>query len=41
VDPAHEIGPFRLNQVVAATVFALSLVALARLRRRAPESGSA
>jgi prolipoprotein diacylglyceryltransferase len=40
VDPAHELGPFRLNQVVAAIVFALSLVALARLRRRAPESAS-
>jgi phosphatidylglycerol---prolipoprotein diacylglyceryl transferase len=37
VDPAHEIGPLRLNQVVAAVVFALSLVALARLRRRAPQ----
>jgi prolipoprotein diacylglyceryl transferase len=36
VDPAHEIGPFRLNQVVAAVVFALSLAALARLRRQAP-----
>ena len=36
VDPAHEIGPFRLNQVVAAVVFALSLAALAYLRRRAP-----
>ena len=34
VDPAHEIGPFRLNQVVAAVVFALSLAALARLRRQ-------
>jgi prolipoprotein diacylglyceryl transferase len=41
VDPAHELGPLRLNQVVAAIVFALSLVALARLRRRAPESSSA
>jgi prolipoprotein diacylglyceryl transferase len=44
VDPAHEIGPLRLNQVVAAVVFALSLAALTRLRRRAPSaagSGSA
>jgi phosphatidylglycerol---prolipoprotein diacylglyceryl transferase len=41
VDPAHEIGPLRLNQVVAAIVFALSLVALARLRRQTPESSSA
>jgi prolipoprotein diacylglyceryl transferase len=37
VDPAHEIGPLRLNQVVAAVVFALSLAALARLRRQAPQ----
>jgi prolipoprotein diacylglyceryl transferase len=36
VDPAHEIGPLRLNQVVAAVVFAVSLIALMRLRRRAP-----
>ncbi len=36
VDPAHEIGPFRLNQVVAAVVFACSLVVLLRLRRRSP-----
>jgi len=34
VDPAHEIGPFRLNQVVAATVFVCSLVVLLRMRRR-------
>jgi prolipoprotein diacylglyceryl transferase len=34
VDPAHEIGPFRLNQVVAAVVFALSVAALLHLRRR-------
>jgi prolipoprotein diacylglyceryl transferase len=32
VDPAHELGPLRLNQVVAAVVFALALVALWRLR---------
>jgi prolipoprotein diacylglyceryl transferase len=38
VDPAHEIGPFRLNQVVAAVVFALSLAALAYLRRRPPQA---
>jgi prolipoprotein diacylglyceryl transferase len=36
VDPAHEIGPLRLNQVVAAVVFALSLLVLLRLRRQAP-----
>jgi prolipoprotein diacylglyceryl transferase len=36
VDPAHEIGPLRLNQVVAALVFAASLAVLIRLRRRAP-----
>ena len=41
VDPAHEIGPFRLNQVVAAAVFACSLVVLLRLRRRSPASSSA
>ena len=42
VDPAHEIGPFRLNQVVAAVVFACSLIVLLRLRRRSPQpSGSA
>ncbi len=33
VDPAHEIGPFRINQVVAAVVFAISLIVLLRLRR--------
>jgi prolipoprotein diacylglyceryl transferase len=32
VDPAHELGPLRLNQVVATIVFALALVALWRLR---------
>jgi prolipoprotein diacylglyceryl transferase len=36
VDPAHEIGPLRLNQVVAAVVFAVSLAALARMRDRTP-----
>jgi prolipoprotein diacylglyceryl transferase len=36
VDPAHEIGPFRLNQVVAAVVFAVALAVLIRLRGRAP-----
>jgi len=41
VDPAHEIGPFRLNQVVAAAVFACSLVVLLRLRRRPPVSSGA
>jgi prolipoprotein diacylglyceryl transferase len=40
VDPAHEIGPFRLNQVVAAVVFAVALAVLIRLRGRAPESES-
>jgi phosphatidylglycerol---prolipoprotein diacylglyceryl transferase len=40
VDPAHEIGPFRLNQVVAAVVFAISLAVLARMRRRTPEPES-
>ncbi|HET6174771.1 MAG TPA: prolipoprotein diacylglyceryl transferase, partial [Gaiellales bacterium] len=35
VDPAHEIGPFRLNQVVAAAVFAVALAVLIRLRGRA------
>jgi prolipoprotein diacylglyceryl transferase len=38
VDPAHEIGPLRLNQVVAAVVFAVSLAALAYLRRRPPQA---
>ena len=38
VDPAHEIGPLRLNQVVAAVVFAISLIVLLRLRRRAPSA---
>jgi prolipoprotein diacylglyceryl transferase len=38
VDPAHEIGPLRLNQVVAAIVFAGSLAVLLRMRRRAPAS---
>ena len=37
VDPAHEIGPFRLNQVVAAVVFAVSLAVLAHMRRQSPE----
>ena len=32
VDPAHELGPLRLNQVVAAVVFAAALAALWRLR---------
>ena len=41
VDPAHEIGPFRLNQVVAAAVFACSLVVLLRPRRRQPASSGA
>jgi prolipoprotein diacylglyceryl transferase len=41
VDPAHEIGPFRLNQVVAALVFACSLAVLVYLRRRSPRSGGA
>jgi prolipoprotein diacylglyceryl transferase len=36
IDPAHEIGPLRLNQVVAAVVFALALLVLARMRGRAP-----
>ena len=38
VDPAHEVGPLRLNQVVAAVVFAISLIVLLRLRRRAPSA---
>ena len=37
VDPAHEIGPLRLNQVVAAVVFALALLVVIRLRGRAPQ----
>jgi prolipoprotein diacylglyceryltransferase len=41
IDPAHEIGPFRLNQVVAAVVFACSLAVLLYLRRRRPRSGGA
>ena len=41
IDPAHEIGPFRLNQVVAAVVFALALAALARLRRQPPQPNEA
>jgi prolipoprotein diacylglyceryl transferase len=36
VDPAHEIGPLRLNQVVAVVVFAVSLAVLVRVRKRAP-----
>jgi prolipoprotein diacylglyceryl transferase len=40
VDPAHEIGPLRLNQVVAAVVCAASLAALVRLRGRRPQSAS-
>ena len=40
VDPAHEIGPLRLNQVVAAVVFAVSLAALHSLRGRAPQRAS-
>jgi prolipoprotein diacylglyceryl transferase len=40
VDPAHEIGPLRLNQVVAAVVFAVSLAVLIRLRGRAPQRAS-
>jgi prolipoprotein diacylglyceryl transferase len=36
VDPAHEIGPLRLNQVVAAMVCAGSVAVLIRMRRRAP-----
>jgi prolipoprotein diacylglyceryl transferase len=32
VDPAHELGPLRLNQVVAAIVFAVALAALWRLQ---------
>ena len=34
IDPAHEIGPLRINQVVAAVVFAVALAALLWLRRR-------
>jgi len=41
VDPAHEIGPFRLNQVVAALVFATATAWLLYLRRRTPVSGRA
>ena len=41
VDPAHEIGPLRLNQVVAAVVFAVALIVLLRLRRRAPQEPQA
>jgi len=37
VDPAHHLGPLRLNQVVAAIVFAGSLAAWWRLRRRPPQ----
>ena len=37
VDPAHEVGPFRLNQVVAAVVFAISLAVLAHMRRQPPQ----
>ena len=41
VDPAHEIGPFRLNQVVAASSSRCSLIVLLRLRRRAPQEPQA
>jgi prolipoprotein diacylglyceryl transferase len=37
IDPAHHLGPLRLNQVVAAIVFAGSLAAWWRLRRRPPQ----
>ena len=37
VDPAHHLGPLRLNQVVAAIVFAGALAAWWRLRRRPPQ----
>ena len=42
VDPAHEIGPFRLNQVVAAVVFAASLAgsALSGAARRSARQRS-
>jgi prolipoprotein diacylglyceryl transferase len=39
VDPAHELGPLRLNQVVAAVVFAVALAVLARLRNAPPQTG--
>jgi prolipoprotein diacylglyceryl transferase len=32
IDPAHELGPLRLNQVVAAIVFTVALAALWKLR---------
>ena len=41
VDPAHEIGPLRLNQVVAAVVFALSLAALCAPARAEPPAAHA
>jgi prolipoprotein diacylglyceryl transferase len=34
IDPAHEIGPFRLNQVVAAVVFLVAGAMFVRLVRR-------
>ena len=34
IDPAHEIGPLRLNQVVAAVVFASLFAVLARCAYR-------
>jgi prolipoprotein diacylglyceryl transferase len=37
VDPAHELGPLRLNQFVAAIVFAVALAALWRLRGARPQ----
>jgi prolipoprotein diacylglyceryl transferase len=37
VDPAHHLGPLRLNQVVAAIVFAVALAALWRLRGAKPQ----
>ena len=37
VDPAHHLGPLRLNQVVAALVFAASLAVLWRLRGARPQ----
>jgi prolipoprotein diacylglyceryl transferase len=41
VDPAHHLGPLRLNQVVAAVVVVVAGVVVLRLRRAQPRSAGA
>ncbi len=41
IDPAHELGPLRINQIVAAVVFAVALAVLLRLRRQPPQPAAA